>query len=215
MTNWEFLKVRKMNIEVPEKQILQPYLRIQAWEGAGKLFGKTLIGESLQGLENHLPCCWYPGVDPAGSFEGQKKYIKDQIRAATEDAQVRETYEQMSKEEYDRFLREERQRTLQKELENQTKVVKMDKEKPPKVDNHGMPIELRHDNPDIVRPLMLNDFVFLNMQREQGFSPREGQKMAESSGESTRSICRGKLEFSDEYVKAFPFRNFPLLRNMA
>ena len=92
LANFEFLKYRTMNIEIPEKMIFQPWLRIQVHDGGdGLLFAKTFIGESMQGLHEHLPCCWYPDVDVTKGYDEQKNLIKNNIRLAKEEAAVRQT----------------------------------------------------------------------------------------------------------------------------
>jgi len=214
MKNFEFLKFRKMNIEIPEKMIFQPWIKIQVVEGAeGVLAGKQFIGESLQGLHDHLPCCWYPDVDPDKKYDEQTDLIRKQIRAAKEESSVRPCFEQLSKEEFEIFLKQERKEQLAKSFANQLKLVKMDQEAPARIDNFAIPIELRSLPTDVVRPLMLVDSTFLNMQRETGFSPRQGPDIREQGQEASRPIYRGKLETSRDYRKALWFSNVPLLRN--
>jgi len=215
LQNFEFLKYRKMNIEIPEKMIFQPWLTIKVYEGGrGMIYeSKVFVGESLQSLHDHLPCCWYPGVDPEGSYNQQRKRIEQQINQAKEESGVRPTYEQMSKEEFEVFLKQERKAQLALALADEKKLVVMDQEKPARIDNFGVPIELRHLDKECARPLPLTDATALNMQREAGFSPRQGPDIRAQGGEATRPIYRGKLENNKDYASALWFRNVPLLRN--
>merc|ERR1712029_138343 len=54
--NFEFLQVGKLDVEIPDNSILEPYIRIRVMEEPaaymllGKVGSPTLIGESLQSL---------------------------------------------------------------------------------------------------------------------------------------------------------------------
>jgi len=214
MSNFEFLKYGKMNIEIPEKMLFQPWICIKVFEGGGVVFSqRVFVGESLQSLHDHLPCCWYPGVDVEQGFDLQSKYIRQQIQSAKEESSARPAYEQMSKEEFELFLQQERKAQLALAMANDMKLVKMDKEAPARIDNFAIPIELRHLSEDIVRLLPLMDSVALNMQREAGFSPRQGPDIRQQGGEVSRPTYHGKLENNEDYAKHLWFRNVPLLRN--
>lgn len=210
LANFEFLKSKTINIEIPEKMIFQPFIRIQVHDGAdGLLSSKTFIGESMQSLHDHLPCCWYPDVDTTKSYEEQKSIIKNSIKLAREEAAVKPAFEQMSKEEFDKFLAQARKEQMEKAQKRS--LVVMDKEVPSQIDNFAIPKQLRQIPAELVRPLTFVDPIELNMQREKGFSPREGPPDRE--GKAVTNTYDGKLECSRDYRKALWFRDMPLLRN--
>jgi len=209
MMNFEFLSVGKLSIEIPDKQILQPYIRIQAYDNSGVLFGKSLIGESLQSLAHSLPCCWYPNVDLTKSHAEQKDLIENAVKKAHHEAGVREHFQQMSKEEYEEFLKQERKEKFEAQMAQQKHLVKLDAERPARIDNFGLPLELKLSE-DHKRPLLLSNPVSLNMQTERGFSPRIGRDVKEDAAGFT---CRGKLEYHEYFQSSMWFQNYPLLRN--
>jgi hypothetical protein len=96
--NFEFLQVGKLKVEIPDKTLLQPYLRIRVFQEpttyalVGALSGPTLIGESLQSLTKYLPCCWLDGVRMDRPFDDQIKHIRAQIDQANFKAWSKERF---------------------------------------------------------------------------------------------------------------------------
>mmetsp|Transcript_44643 Transcript_44643/g.78493 ORF Transcript_44643/g.78493 Transcript_44643/m.78493 type:complete len:1495 (+) Transcript_44643:94-4578(+) len=218
--NFEFLQYKKMCIEIPDKMIFQPYLVIKVEELPSEtgvtslvssLVGPTFIGESLQSLEEVLPCCWFPGVDTQGSYDDQFENIQKSIEYARDEAAVYDVFEQISKEELEAQLKQIRQEQVEEKMRKAKHLVKVKEVTTSRLDNTALPIELRHKgghpHPRI-EPMSLEK---LNCQLERGFSPREGPPLR-ATEDSFRSVpC--KLEHSTEFRKNFWFQNFPLLRN--
>lgn len=108
-SNFEFLQVGKMPILIPDKMILQPYLRIKVWESPPEDCGvvyqalgyndPTPVGESLQSLAGRLPCCWLEDVELDKPYEEQRDLITERLKQARLESEVRPAFKQATEEE--------------------------------------------------------------------------------------------------------------------
>lgn len=223
-TNFEFFQVKTLNCEIPDKPILQPYVRIRVYERRRALLGigsesRTLIGESLQGLERDFPCLWYDGVDANKKFEEQRELIEKMVKRTELDARVKDEFQQMSEQELLAMLREARQQ--ERELGNVNdkggdRVADLVQPPEPKIedlDDFALPRQLRYIPPGVKRPLKLTPLRDLNLHMEESFSPKNGAAV-EISGSAQKTLGM-KLECSTEppFVHDFWYKSVPLLRN--
>lgn len=214
--NYEFLQVGKMNVEIPDKMLLQPYVRIAVYEEpTSTWFGSpTLVGESLQSLGDVLPCCWLEGVTKEKTFQEQEKYIADQLRKARTDAQVRDAYEQMSDEMRQEIFRQSEKQMRDAMGKTRVDLIAVEEDKPAKLDDKAMPLQLREAPSFNKRRLQLIPLRQLNMHIEKPFSPRLGAS-SRQSGLGVRKTCSLKLEDSTDppFKNDFWYKKVPLLRN--
>lgn len=214
--NYEYFQVGKLQVEIPDKMLLQPYIRIKVWESPQDFLltsNKGLVaGESMQSLANLLPCCWLPGVSLEKSFADQKMNIEEGIDKAKKESEAKAKYRAPEEESAD-------------EVKSTALAVKADadggpgimaEEKvPDKIDSFAMPAALR-DKDKEKRPLKIMPAHVVNMQREMGFTfkgaltatTQEGDQ--QEATDTARKNLAGKLE--NEPENDFWFRNVPLLK---
>jgi hypothetical protein len=223
--NFEFLQVGKLNIEIPDKAILEPYIRIRVVEEPtqymllGKIGSPTLIGESLQSLGKLLPCCWLEGVSTDKPFKEQTHLIHDRFRRAEETARVREKFQQMTIAELKLMIQSVRydtdnQNANGREPGKGLALIQQGHEIAQFLDSSGVPLVLREVPKDIRRPLLVKP-KNSNMQVVPNFNAPPGEKIRDAGGDGARKICKGKLEHSKTppFVHDFYYRNVPLMRN--
>lgn len=218
--NFEMLQVGKLDIQVPNRMILQPYIIIKVMEeptSMGELLGykPTIVGESLQSLAQVLPVCWLEGVTLDKTYIEQKNHIREELKAAKKRALVYTKFQQMTEDE----LKQEIARV--KKMEPALKALG---DKPSRsisapgaeaeakefVNASALPRPLRERMGER-RPLLLMP----NIEPEAPFSPRLGEEVKTIGGEGVRRVLYGKLENSTEFPfqHDFWYKNMPLLRN--
>mmetsp|Transcript_85297 Transcript_85297/g.241700 ORF Transcript_85297/g.241700 Transcript_85297/m.241700 type:complete len:1647 (-) Transcript_85297:29-4969(-) len=108
-SNFEFIQVGKLNVLIPDRMLLQPYITIKVWEEpsemgiVGKALGydgATHLGESLQSLAHLLPCCWQEGISLDRPYDEQKSRIAESVERARQEARVRDRFHEMSEVEH-------------------------------------------------------------------------------------------------------------------
>eukprot|EP00928_Gymnodinium_smaydae_P060892 TRINITY_DN4477_c1_g4_i1.p1 TRINITY_DN4477_c1_g4~~TRINITY_DN4477_c1_g4_i1.p1 ORF type:complete len:1271 (+),score=262.51 TRINITY_DN4477_c1_g4_i1:2895-6707(+) len=223
-SNFEFLQVGTLNVEIPDTMLLRPYLRIKVMEEpadlplVGKVGEPTLVGESLQSLAELLPCCWFDGVSLDKPFKDQMHLIKERLRESHNASKVRDRFRQPTDAELRELLKE--YRTQAKDERDQAlrakthHAVKVEEETPQPLDSTALPLQLRSAAPELRRPMPMN-IKDVNMQTEESFVPPAGEPIQEVGAENTRKSVYGKLENSRKspFVHDFWYKNVPLLRN--
>eukprot|EP00928_Gymnodinium_smaydae_P013524 TRINITY_DN14930_c0_g1_i1.p1 TRINITY_DN14930_c0_g1~~TRINITY_DN14930_c0_g1_i1.p1 ORF type:complete len:1551 (-),score=396.30 TRINITY_DN14930_c0_g1_i1:68-4687(-) len=226
--NYELFQVQKLQITVPDNVILQPFITVilneKPWALMSSLFKQegTFIGEHRQSLVEHLPCCWYPGIDENRPYCEQKNEIEKQINLTRKKLSSQEKFvEESSDERLAAMRRAQEQRKLEKE-KSLAKRVEADEERDEAVNSAALPAEMRpfHDKTNPVgfhdrESLMLTSQCKLNMHVRQSFAKRIGEKIPKKAEDMSRAFVSGKLEDctdKDRFCQDFVFKNRALLK---
>ncbi|CAE7313563.1 Ttll11 [Symbiodinium sp. CCMP2592] len=235
--NFEFFQVQKVNVMLPDKEILQPFIAIRVLEKPMELFHGTalhlkpfgnegtLVGESRQSLNLLYPCTWYEGITDRQPYSYQENRIKRGVDRASRACASRTLYQEESAEERAKGLQAEKETRRQQQLEYMKSLISMEEEKAEKIDSRAMPLELRpyratyNPNgylPEVKEPLRVREEHALNMERLSSFGKRFGERSNKDSDGSTGLRLRGKLEHSKQvhvFQPDFWYHNAPLMRN--
>ncbi|CAL1157277.1 unnamed protein product [Cladocopium goreaui] len=234
--NLEFFQVQKINVKVPDKEILQPFIAIRVLEKAVELFQGTalqmkpfgdegaLVGESRQSLNRLYPCTWYEGVTLDQPYSYQENRIKRGVDRAIKACASRTAYQEETPEDRARELQAEREQRRQEQLDYMKSLITMEEEKAEVIDSRALPLELRPFKsvfnpagylPEDREVLQLREEHVLNMEQLGNFPTCFGERAhGEAGGAGIR--LRGKLEDSKQihvFQPDFWFRNAPLMRN--
>jgi len=234
--NLEFFQVQKVNVKVPDKEILQPFITIRVLEKPVELFQGTalemkpfgdegaLIGESRQSLNRLYPCTWYEGVTLDQPYSYQESRIKRGVDKAVKACASRTMYQEETPEDRAKELQAEREQRRQEQMDYMKSLITMEEEKAEVIDSRALPLELRPFksvfNPAGYLPedrelLQLREEHVLNMEQLGNFPTCFGEKAHQEAGGSGIRL-RGKLEDSKQvhvFQPDFWFRNAPLMRN--
>jgi len=231
--NYELFQTQKMNIMVPDKPLLQPFLAVCAFEKPTALETMldstketgTDLGESRQSLAEWFPCNWYDGVKVDQPFEGQKKIIENQILRHRQDMKSKDRFIEVSVGEREKEIHAERKKRLEEAKKGVTKAVELEEEREDAVNSTGLPRQLRPHkkltNPDGFlkgdrEPLVLKPTYRLNMHTKRSFEDREGEALKRKDDDSSHPFVAGKLEECKDksaFEPDFWFKNRPLLKN--
>ncbi|CAE7794703.1 OTOF, partial [Symbiodinium sp. KB8] len=191
--NFEFFQVQKVNVMLPDKEILQPFMAIRVLEkplGPMELFHGTalhlkpfgdegtLVGESRQSLNLLYPCTWYEGVTDGQPYSYQENRIKRGVDRASRACASRTLYQEESAEEWvgNRLAGHptaECKAPVKRSADVKSKI-SMEEEKAEKIDSRAMPLELRPYRatynpkgylPEVKEPLRVREEHALNMER--------------------------------------------------
>ncbi|CAK9046149.1 unnamed protein product [Durusdinium trenchii] len=234
--NLEFFQVRKINVKVPDKEILQPFIAIRVLEKPVELFQGTalqmkpfgdegaLIGESRQSLNRLYPCTWYEGVSLDYPYSAQENRIKKGVDKAIRACASRTIFEEETPEDRARELQVEREQRRQEQMNYMKSLITMEEEKAETIDSRALPLELRPFKsvfnpagylPEDREALQLREEHILNMEQLGNFPLCFGERAhAEAGGAGLR--LRGKLEQSKQvhvFKPDFWYQNAPLMRN--
>ncbi|CAE8637026.1 unnamed protein product [Polarella glacialis] len=229
--NYEFFQVRRLQIMLPDKAILQPFVTVRVYEKPTEVFGYkmfgdegALVGESRQPLNKLYPCCWYDGVDLNLNYEYQERKIRAGVTRALLDCEARKSFVEETQEERDRVMEQTRETRRKEQIEVMKSLISMEEEKAEKIDSLALPMELRaykriHNEagyqPQQRERLQLREEHRLNMELMQNFPTRYGEKLSNSAEGTGGPRVSSKLENSRKnvFVPDFWFQNAPLLRN--
>ncbi|CAJ1448425.1 unnamed protein product [Effrenium voratum] len=235
--NYEFFQVQKVNVMVPDKEILQPFIAVRVLEKPVELFQGTalqmkpfgdegtLIGESRQSLNRLYPCTWYEGVTLDQPYSYQEMRIRRGVERAVKACASRAMYEEETPEERARELQTERELRRKEQVEYMKTLITVEEEKAEKIDSLALPLELRPFKP-VFNPvgflpedkehLLLREEHVLNMQELANFSTRFGERSNKDTDGQSGLRLRGKLEHSKQvhvFTPDFWYHNAPLMRN--
>lgn len=196
--NYEMFQVKKMNVLLPDKPILEPYLSIRVFDKQLELFGyklggdDALVGESLQPLHTVYPCCWYSGSVLNEASQAEQLTIAPELQ--------------------------EQGVPCKEQLGQCSDLVLEELQKAEQLNASGLPFQLQPFssgcNPDGYKEvdreaLQLKSTFSMNMKQLNSFPDRLGERSIRDTG----SAARMHAGIDKSQGQDFLFKSAPLLRN--
>lgn len=239
--NFEMFQVKKMNIMLPDRFILEPFITIKVCatvKGLSDTFGlsKPLIGEHRRGLTQLIPCSWYGSegtiINPIATYKDQEDTIEKEKETACAQQEAKPKFQEATKEERQKLAARYRERERKEELEKTgskaaQKAKLKDDDEIDKISSAGIPRELEVRNPITnpngtpsgtkqKLPVSLDDdmWVHLNVTKGTFFSALDGEALKKKETDGMAPLLRGKMESKKKFPDGdFHFKGQPLLKN--
>ena len=196
-TNFEFLQVASMQLQLAEDPVYDPWITVRVWEQGGNFWNDTLVGEVRMPMGHYLP--WL--------------HSEDEFKTTN----ARDEYREPSYEERMQAIAENRKKNL--ELERSTDKVQHlsvnADEVEEYVNNLGLPLELRES---VNKAIMATETfpitnAFFNMKVFNFPLMYDGEPERRTmAGGSGRPMVSNKLENDKEYQQDFIFKGRALTR---
>jgi len=240
-TSFEFLQVQELQVEIPDKMILQPYIKIRVYEEPSSEFGawvreklgaaagdqvghvNTFIGESRRSLAEVLPCCWFDNIKTDKKLAEQMDVLEHEIKKAKEESRVHNHFREPTEADLKKMMKRVQQQAKYKDAEGEklsSSIEDMlrrqmdDADADGYVNSTGLPKPIRESKRK--RELNIYPIDNANVQKVENFGTRKGDELVASAGRAAKMIS-GKMEHLEPGSKTFKndfyFKAFPLMKH--